>query len=234
MLLVAAPIEVGHRPERAVVLEPDRHLRRDAVADLGGGGELEAPVDVVSLDRPLEGRVERDVPARPLLVDDRPQLDRPRVGGEGPALVADLGREAQADRQLPALGRAHARADVAAHPLPRGVGLDRGEHVEAGLEPRGEAVGDLEGLVEGPLRPEHAVLGADRAVRGHVAVQLHHGGAGGECLRAVDLDLEVLLGHRGRDRAQQAQGQAGQRAASPGSHGSSLRRCPIETNPVLV
>ena len=79
-------------------------------------------------------------------------------------------------------------------------------------------------------------MGAGMAARVTLSCCTPRGG--GDRLRAVDLDLEVLLAYRrrGRDdeRAQQAQGQADQRATFPGEHGASLRRPPIEANPVLV
>jgi hypothetical protein len=86
---------------------------------------------------------------------------------------------------------------VIAHPLPRRVGLDGGEHVEAGLEPRRPPLRDLKRLVEGTLSPQDMVVRAGTPFGGDVAVQFHHRGARGHGLRAVDLDLKVLLGGRG-------------------------------------
>src|ERR1700730_1587181 len=61
---------------------------------------------------------------------------------------------------MPALGRAYARPDVITDPLPLRVGLDAGEEVEACLEPGGDALGDLERLVEGALGAKGVVEGA--------------------------------------------------------------------------
>src|SRR4029077_2522970 len=82
------------------------------------------------------------------------------------------------------------------------IGLDAREHVEAGLEPGGPPVGDLEGFVKGALGAHDAVLGPSGAARGDVAVQFHHRAAGSERLRSIDLDLEVVLraGPPGRER----------------------------------
>src|SRR6266478_6925557 len=97
---------------------------------------------------------------------------------------------------MPALGRAHARPDVITDPLPRRVWLDAGEEVEACLEPGGDALGDLERLVEGALGAKDVVEGAPGALGGDIAVELHHSGAGSHGVRAIDLDLEVVLTRR--------------------------------------
>src|SRR6202045_1139220 len=94
---------------------------------------------------------------------------------------------------MPALGRAPARPDVIPHPLPLRVGLDAGEEVEACLEPGGDALGDLERLVEGALGAKDVVEGAPAALGGDIAVELHHGCSGSHGVRAIDLDLEVVL-----------------------------------------
>lgn len=69
---------------------------------------------------------------------------------------------------MPALGRSHARPDVIPDPLPRRVWLDAGEDVEACLEPRGDALGDLERLVEGALGAKDVVEGAPAALGGDI------------------------------------------------------------------
>src|SRR6202045_630605 len=94
---------------------------------------------------------------------------------------------------MPALGRAPARPDVIPHPLPLRVGLDAGEEVEACLEPGGDALGDLERLVEGALGAKDVVDRAPAALGGDMAVGLHPGCWGGRGLRAIDLELEVVL-----------------------------------------
>src|SRR5262245_65362372 len=132
MLLIARPIEVTDRAEGRVVFESERDLRSHAVADLRGGRELESVLRVLTLDRSLQDRIDRHVPPAPLLVDDRTELQRPRVGRELPLLITDLCRKAQADGELPALRRARPRPDVIADPFPRAVRLDAREHVEAG------------------------------------------------------------------------------------------------------
>src|ERR1035438_9215918 len=54
-------------------------------------------------------------------------------GAELAPLVANLLRNAQADRQVPRLGRGNPRANVIAHPLPSSIRLNAREHIEAGL-----------------------------------------------------------------------------------------------------
>src|SRR6202158_267603 len=97
---------------------------------------------------------------------------------------------------MPALGRSHARPDVITDPLPRRVWLDAGEDVEACLEPGGDALGDLERLMEGALGAKDVVEGAPAALGGDIAVELHHGCSGSHGVRAIDLDLEVVLTRR--------------------------------------
>src|ERR1700730_11626361 len=94
---------------------------------------------------------------------------------------------------MPALGRAHARPDVITDPLPLRVGLDAGEEVEACLEQGGDALGDLERRVEGVRGAKDVVEGAPAALGGDIAVELHHGCSGSHGVRAIDLDLEVVL-----------------------------------------
>src|SRR5262249_26387169 len=81
-------------PEVAVVLEARCHARRDVVADLRGRGEAEALTRVVALQRLVDGGIERPVPAADLLIDDRPDLPRPRVRREIALLIAEFHRQA--------------------------------------------------------------------------------------------------------------------------------------------
>ncbi len=67
------------------------------------------------------------------LIDDGPKLPRPCVGRVDRALIADLGREAEPHRQMPAIRRTHARANVVAYPLHAVAVLRAGEDVEADL-----------------------------------------------------------------------------------------------------
>src|SRR5262249_44888853 len=155
--------------------------------------EEESRVGVRPLERPLERGVERPVPAVDLLIDDGPDLQRPRVFRKFSPLIPRLERKAQVDRPSPRFRHTHARTDVIADPFPAAVGLDAREEIEPGLEPRREAVRDLERLVRGMLGANDPVLGAGRAEHGCVAVELHHRLTRRGELAAVDLDLEVAL-----------------------------------------
>ena len=89
--------------------------------------------------------------------------------------------------------RAHSRTDVVADPLPSLIVGHRGEDVEAGLEPRRDALRDLDRLVQLVFGGKDAVHGRLRSLEGEVAVQLHHGGFGRNRFRPVNLDLVVVL-----------------------------------------
>src|ERR1700720_3977026 len=78
MLLLRAGIKLRHRPERPVVLDSDRDHARDVVARLEVRRELEAPAGVGAVDSLVDRRIEREIPAAELLVDDRTNLPRPR------------------------------------------------------------------------------------------------------------------------------------------------------------
>src|ERR1019366_7963756 len=117
------------------------------VADLDAGSEAHPLIDVGPVPRALERGVEGEVPAADGLVDDGANLPRPRVGRVDGALIPDLGRERDADRPMPAIGHADARADVVADPLHSVAGLLAGEDVEADLRPTGESGSEVQRLV---------------------------------------------------------------------------------------
>src|SRR2546422_3461959 len=108
---------------RGIVLKPCSNRWRHVVVDLLSELELEALAGALALDSPIQNWIDRDIPALPLLVDDRTELKSPGIRREGAPLVADFRRETETHRQAPALGCAHARADVVAYPLPCGVRL---------------------------------------------------------------------------------------------------------------
>src|SRR5262249_35841369 len=82
VLLLARRTDVHDLPAVAVVPEARRHAGGDVIADLRGRGEAEALTRVVALQRLVDGGIERPVPAADLLIDDRPDLPRPRVRRE--------------------------------------------------------------------------------------------------------------------------------------------------------
>jgi len=57
---------------------------------------------------------------------------------------------------------------VVTHPLPATIGLDAGEHVEAGLKPVIERLRDFQGLVLGVVAGQNPVFHRLAAVRGEV------------------------------------------------------------------
>src|SRR5690348_11656874 len=107
---------------------------------------------------------------------------------------------------MPAVGRGDARPDVVTHPLESCRLLGAREGVEADLQPAAEAVRDLERLVYRVFRGHEPVLPELGTLQSIVAVQLEHRAAAGDEVRAVDLDLVVVLRARGRRREKQEAG----------------------------
>src|SRR5258705_5147610 len=137
MLLLGGGGKVADRPQRAVVLDSRTYHLRQVVAHLGGGGELDARLRAWALEALLEGRVDREVPAAPLLVDDWTDLERPGVGGEIALLLAELERETEPHRQVPFFRSADARAEMVAHPpltLVRNTSMNPRVEVKPSLE----------------------------------------------------------------------------------------------------
>src|SRR4029077_8033035 len=110
--------------------------------------ELETAATVRSAKRLLERRIERQIPAAGLFVDDRPNLPRPGVFGKLAADPADFGRKTHPHGPMPFLGHSHSRTNVTADVLPS-IALARGgEDVKTRLEPVGESTRDLQRLVK--------------------------------------------------------------------------------------
>src|ERR1035441_3467914 len=94
---------------------------------------------------------------------------------------------------MPTVGNAHARPYVVAHPLVSLVGAVAGKDVEAGFKPTRPALRDLYRFVQLMLIGKHSVVAGFEALKGEVAVQLHHGVPGGYRVGAVYLDFVVVL-----------------------------------------
>jgi hypothetical protein len=69
-----------------------------------------------------------------------------------------------------------------AHPLPSSMGLDAAEDVKAGLEPLVEAVSYFERLMLSVVSGSYTVNNRLLSFCSEVAVQFHHGVAGGDSL----------------------------------------------------
>src|SRR6266540_1420078 len=225
VLLLPESVESADWTKPGIVLEARADPGGEGVTDLQARRELEAAARVLAFQRQAERGIEGDVPGPPLLVDDGADGECPRVGGERAALVVDLDRQAQPDRRTPAVGSADLGLDTTPGPLPSAVGLHAGEDKEASLQPRGPSLGDPEGLVKGALRGQETVLRAGGALRRDIAEQLDQGAAGRDRLGARDLDLEGVLGSRGR-REEQTAGhrQRGGRRAGPKVEGGATCR----------
>ena len=197
VLLLAERVHGGNRSDPTIVFEASTDLGRESVADFGVGGKRKALVRGFSLQTPLKHRIQCSVPGTLLLIDNRPNLEGPGIRGERTLLIADLGRQTEAHGDMPALRGANTRTDMVPHPLPASLRLDTGKEVEAGLEPRREAVRDFDRLVGGVLRGQYAVFCLRRPLDGGVAMKLEHRLPRFKRLGAIHLNLKVTLGADG-------------------------------------
>src|SRR6202050_1820913 len=99
---------------------------------------------------------------------------------------------------MPAFRHANTRTDVIADPLPALICFDGSEHVEADLEPGVKAMRDLERFVLRMVGGIKTILKLLRAINGKIAVQFKHGVAGFDGVRAIHLNLVVILGRASR------------------------------------
>jgi len=106
------------------------------------------------MQRFFQNRIETQIPAPQLLVDDRPQLVTPGIRRELTAGPPDFLRNANANRPVPRRRYAEAGPEVRAHVLPAKFLPGGSEDVEAGLEPVRPSVGNLHRLMPRMLRPE--------------------------------------------------------------------------------
>src|SRR5579884_711571 len=182
LLLLAQRVEARHRPQGAVILETGLHFlglfpfpfHPHVIAELEVRRKLKAFADARAMKGAIKRRVEGEIPAIDFFVDDRPNFPRPGIGRVNGALVSELLREAKAYRQMPAFRNAETRPDVVAHPGPAVARLHAGEDVEAGLKPRSEAVGDLDGLMILMIGRAGAVVGGLAALESKIHVALDH------------------------------------------------------------
>src|ERR1700722_12718487 len=130
LLLRVQRIEVKKTPVVSVVLEPPADLPSEVVTYLGGGREAQSLFDVRSMKGSFQGRIDSEIPAAKSLIDDGPDLPRPGIGRIHCSLIADLGREAESDREVPAIRRSDPRANVISHPLDATSILFAGKDVE--------------------------------------------------------------------------------------------------------
>ena len=202
LLLIMQPVEVRNRSQRTVILNSARNLLCEVVADLRVRRETPPLVLARAMEGAINGRVEREIPAPKLFVDNRTNLPSPRIGGKIPPLITNFGGQAKPNRPMPGLRNRHTRANVIANPHPPAIGLDGGEDVKASLKPTRKAVGDLQSFVFGVVRRQHTVDYNLGALYGEVAVDLDHGIGGGDKVGAVDLDFSVVLGAGRSDRAE--------------------------------
>ncbi len=193
MLLFAFGIEARERAQRAIIFKSDIDLLCYRVSDFEVRGELETFLFSWSCKRALQRGIERKIPTAEILIDDRTNLPTPRIFGKLSAHEADLLRKTNPYRPMPLWRNSKARPNVRADIIPSAAVACAGEDIEAGFEPIVEAVGDLDRLVPGVMRWQRAVDGFLRAFRSEVVVQFDHCDAAWDCLRAIDLDLVIVL-----------------------------------------
>src|SRR5262249_19114365 len=93
--LVFTRLPVRDRPRRAVVLDAGRDLRRDVPRHLDAWLELRAAAGIGTLERFREIRIDRQIEAPFLVLENRTDFQRARVGLELRLIEAEL--EADAD-----------------------------------------------------------------------------------------------------------------------------------------
>src|SRR5208282_6180036 len=98
------------------------------------------------MQRAVKRWIEVEIPAPYLLVDDGTKLIVPTIFRELPPLIPDFLREAQSHRQVPRLRSREPRTDVIPHPVPTVAVLEARKNIEAGFEPVGPALRDLQGF----------------------------------------------------------------------------------------
>src|SRR3989442_1129939 len=115
-------------------------------------------MNAFAMQGPVESRVEVQIPAANLLIDDRAHLPGPGIRGEFAALIAYFIRETEPNGPTPFFRNAHARANVVAHPLdPISIALV-GKDVKSGLKPIREAMANLNGFVLGVVGRKNPIL----------------------------------------------------------------------------
>ena len=149
---------------------------------------------VRTAQRLAQHRIHRHVPRTHLLVDDRAQLVRPGRGRILAALIPDLLRDADPDRQMVARGNREPRPDVTADDVVALATASAGKEIEAGLEPLVETMSDFERLVERVVGRQHSLVNDLATLDGKVAVDFDHGRVGRDEIGAVHLDFVVVLG----------------------------------------
>src|SRR5438309_11019895 len=90
LLLVTQGIEVADWTQGPIVFQPANNLFRKRIADLYVRREFKAQLSARTFQSALDRRIEREIPPLELLVDNRPNLPRPRVSRISAALIADL------------------------------------------------------------------------------------------------------------------------------------------------
>src|SRR5215469_1330902 len=90
VLLLADGIESGHRTQRPVIFKSYVHFLSDIEARLHVRGEHDARRHARPVKRTINSRIECQIPTTQLLVDDRPDLQRPGVGGVLRPLIAEF------------------------------------------------------------------------------------------------------------------------------------------------
>src|SRR6266705_5098233 len=132
-------------------------------------------MNVLTVQGPVKSRVEVQIPAANLLIDDRAHLPGPGIRGEFAALIADFIGETEPNGPMPFFRNAHARANVVAHPLdPISIAMVS-EYVKAGFKPVREAMRNLNGFVLGVVGRKNSILSGLAAVDGEIAVQVDDG-----------------------------------------------------------
>src|SRR5437870_5302974 len=101
LLLLANRVKAGDGAERSVIFDAAGDFLAEIVAEFEVRGENEPLIHARTVERPVESRIEREIPFAELPIHNRANLPRPSVRGIAAALPADLIRKADAHGPVP-------------------------------------------------------------------------------------------------------------------------------------
>ena len=193
-------IELRHWTNRTVIFHATRDLLCEIKTDFHIRRKLPSLARIQPVQRLIKRRIEIEIPAPELLVDDRPQFVIPRIFRKLPPLVPDLLRNTHAHRPVPRFRRGKPRPNMITHPVPsrivRTSRLNAREHIKSGFKPVRPALRNLQGFMFGVVGGHNAVDHLLRSIYGEIRMDLHHRRIRRRRLGAIDLDFVVVL--RGR------------------------------------
>jgi hypothetical protein len=134
-------IEGSDAPVVSVVFEATADLGSEVVTYLGAGCKTDSLLYIRAMPGAFESWIESEVPAAESLIDNGTNLPSPGVLRIGSSLIADLGRNAEPNWEMPAIRSSYTRPDMVSDPLDSVSILLAGKDVEADLRPTVDPLG---------------------------------------------------------------------------------------------